>query len=311
MRTSEHNVPRAAERVRTEKSAKDNTLSHNSLHLDTPPPVSILIPVKDDAKNLAECLPLLADFDDVQIVDSNSTDNTAEVAAQWNRPIIQFNWNGHFPKKRNWALRTLTFKHPWVMFLDADERMTDAFKHELAAFLASKTSEQYDVIRCFYDNWFMGRMLRHGDTPQKTALLRLGAAEYERIEENHWSNLDMEVHEHIISRRENAEYIITARLEHHDKRSLENYYRKHEEYAKWEASRYRLLIEKYGDIANVPNLTERQRLKYTNITKWWLAPAYFVLTYFLKRGFLDGKAGLIFAYGKLRNFRNIRKLLRK
>ena len=52
-------------------------------------PVSILIPVKNDARNLAECLPLLSDFDDVQIVDSSSTDETKKIVAQWNRPIVQ------------------------------------------------------------------------------------------------------------------------------------------------------------------------------------------------------------------------------
>lgn len=272
-------------------------------------PVSILIPVKNDARNLAECLPLLSDFDDVQIVDSSSTDETKKIVAQWNRPIVQFRWNGRFPKKRNWALRTLTFKYPWVMFLDADERMTEAFKEELATFLASKESERCDVIRCFYDNWFMGRMLRHGDAMQKTAILRVGAAEYERIEEDHWSDLDMEIHEHIIPRREGAEHMIAARLEHHDKRSLESYFRKHEEYAKWEANRYRMLIAKYGTIANVPNLTVRQRQKYANITKWWMAPAYFMVSYILKRGFLDGRAGYVFARSKMRYFWKIRRLL--
>ena len=165
-------------------------------------PVSIVIPVKNDARNLAECLPLLSDFDDVQIVDSGSTDETVKVGAKWHRPIVRFRWNGQFPKKRNWALRTLTFKYPWVMFLDADERMTNAFKQELATFLASKEAERCDVIRCYYDNWFMVQMLQHGDVMQKTAILRVGAAEYERIEEDHWSDLDMEIHEHIIPRRE-------------------------------------------------------------------------------------------------------------
>lgn len=272
-------------------------------------PVSILIPVKNDARNLAECLPLLADFDDVQIVDSGSADDTAEVAAKWHRSVVQFKWSGRFPKKRNWALRTLTFKHPWVMFLDADERMTEAFKRELTTFLASKEAELCDVIRCFYDNWFMGRMLRHGDVMQKTAILRVGAAEYERIEENHWSNLDMEIHEHIVPRREGAEYTISARLEHHDKRPLDAYYRKHEEYARWEANRYRMLFEKYGAIDSVPNLTRRQREKYKNIAKWWFALAYFVVSYFLKGGFMDGKAGFVFALGKMKYFRRIRQLL--
>ena len=119
----------------------------------------------------------------------------------------------------------------------------------------------------------------------------------------------MEIHEHIIPRREEAAHTIAARLEHHDKRSLESYFRKHEEYAKWEANRYRMLIAKYGTIANVPNLTARQRQKYANITKWWFAPTYFIVSYVVKCGFLDGRPGYVFARNKMRYFGKIRWLL--
>lgn len=272
-------------------------------------PLSIVIPVKNDAENLSKALPLLTEFDDAWIVDSGSTDETAMIAAQWKRQVIQFHWDGQFPKKRNWSLRNIKFKYPWVMFLDADERMTVSVKQELATFLVSKEVERYDVIRCYYDNWFMGRMLRHGDVMQKTAILRVGAAEYERIAEDHWTSLDMEIHEHIVPHRKGAEYVLLARMEHHDMRPLYDYYRKHEEYARWEVGRYRLLIEKYGTIADVPNLTIRQRKKYENFGRWWFASAYFLMSYILKRGFLDGKSGYAFALGKMRYFRMIRRLL--
>ncbi len=272
-------------------------------------PLSIIMPVKNDDWNLAECLSLLEDFDDVQIVDSGSLDHTNDATENWERPIVQFKWNGQFPKKRNWALRTLTLKCPWVMFLDADERMTPTFKVGISKFLKSEDAEKYDIIRCFYDNWFMGRMLRHGDIMQKTSILRVGSAEYEYIEENHWSNLDMEIHEHIIPRRLEAEYTITARLEQHDKRPLESYYQKHEEYAKWEANRYYRLIEKYGRIDSVLNLTKRQKTKYKNITKKWFATAYLLVSYVFKGGFMDGRAGLVFVLGKMRYFRHIRQLI--
>lgn len=271
--------------------------------------LTVVVPTKNEAQNLPACLENVRGFTHVVVVDSGSTDVTVNIAADRGREVVGFIWDGRFPKKRNWLLRNYSFKTPWVMFLDADERMTEAFKEELATFLASKESARCDVIRCFYDNWFMGRMLRHGDVMQKTAILRVGAAEYERIEEDHWSDLDMEIHEHIIPRREGAEHTIVARLEHHDKRSLESYFRKHEEYAKWEANRYRMLIAKYGTIANVPNLTARQRQKYANITKWWMAPAYFIVSYILKCGFLDGRAGYVFARSKMRYFCKIRKLL--
>ena len=271
--------------------------------------LTVVVPTRNEEKNLPACLENVRGFAHVVVVDSGSTDATVKIAADMWREVVGFTWNGRFPKKRNWLLRNYSFKTPWVMFMDADERTTEAFKRELATFLASKEAEHCDVIRCFYDNWFMGRMLRHGDVMQKTAILRVGAAEYERIEEDHWSNLDMEIHEHIVLRREGAEHVVSARLEHHDKRSLEAYYRKHEEYAKWEANRYHKLLEKYGAIDGVPDLTRRQRAKYQNIAKWWFALAYFIVSYFLKGGFMDGKAGFVFARGKMKYFRRIRQLL--
>lgn len=267
---------------------------------------SIVIPVKNDAANLAECLPLLGEFDDVRIVDSGSTDETAKIAAEFGREVVQFAWDGKFPKKRNWALRNLTFKHPWVLFLDADERMTPAFAADLGAFLQSNEAADVDVISCVYDNWFAGRLLRHGDAMRKTAIVRVGAAEYERIDEERWSNLDMEIHEHLQSKREGAVHEISARLEHHDKRALESHWQKHIQYADWEVGRYRQLLQ---HPERWDSLTPRQKKKYANLTAWWLAPAYFVVSYILKRGFLDGLAGLRFAAFKFRYFRLIRRKL--
>jgi glycosyltransferase involved in cell wall biosynthesis len=258
--------------------------------------LTIVIPVKNEEKNLPECLENIKPFKYVVIVDSGSTDRTLAIAEEYGREVVKFKWNGEFPKKRNWILRNYVFKTPWVMFLDADERLTPMFCEEMERELPTT---KYNAFICFYDNWFMERMLRHGDAMRKTAILRLGAGEYEKIEEHGWSNLDMEIHEHLQVKGEIG--TIQSRLEHHDKRSLESYYKKHEEYASWEANRYKALN---GDFSK---LTERQRMKYQLINKWWFGFAYFIVCYFLKKGFLDGEAGYVFARGKWKYFSNIRK----
>lgn len=262
--------------------------------------MTIVIPVKNEEKNLPACLENVREFANVVVVDSGSTDRTCEIAAEFGREVVQFKWDGKFPKKRNWLLRNYKFKTPWVMFLDADEVITPAVVEELAAVLPRT---EFNAFICYYDNWFMGRMLRHGDAMRKTAILRVGKGEYERIEEDHWSSLDMEIHEHLQVEGQIGE--IKARLEHHDKRSLESYYAKHEEYAKWEAGRYAKLMS--GSTLEASSLTHRQHLKYRLITKWWFGLAYFFACYILKRGFLDGLPGFIFARGKMRYFRNIRR----
>ena len=279
--------------------------------------LAIVIPVKNEEKNLPACLENVEDFKHVVLVDSGSTDRTIEIFKGirdqglgirdgWER--IDFKWDGKFPKKRNWVLRNYKFKTPWVLFLDADERVTEEWKRAAEALLSSPDAERYDVIKCYYDNWFMGKMLRHGDCMQKTAMVRVGAAEYEKIDEDHWSSLDMEIHEHLQPRRKDAEGEIRARMEHHDKRSFESHVAKHREYAKWETNRYRQLM---AHPERWEALSPRQKMKYRNLTKWWLAPAYFAACYIRKLGFLDGYAGLRFALFKAWYFSLILKQLRE
>lgn len=261
--------------------------------------LTIVIPVKNEERNLSECLENVKVFRHVVIVDSGSTDRTLAIAAKFGREVVQFKWNGEFPKKRNWLLRNYTFKTPWVMFLDADERLTPGFCDELGRVLPET---KCNAFICFYDNWFMDRMLRHGDVMRKTAILRLGAGEYEKIDEHGWSNLDMEIHEHL--QVEGEVGVIKARLEHHDKRSLESYYTKHAEYANWEVNRFKALK---GDFSR---LTRRQKIKYGLMRQRWFGFAYFIVCYFLKLGILDGKPGFFFARGKWKYFTNIRKKIR-
>ncbi|MCL2646202.1 MAG: glycosyltransferase family 2 protein [Phycisphaerales bacterium] len=252
-----------------------------------PPHFSVVIPVRNEAKNLPLCLASLEGFDDVVVVDSGSTDETRSIAQQHGCTVLDFKWNGQFPKKRNWTLRNYSFKHQWVLFLDADERMTPAFKNEVEKIIHATPHHGFWI---YYTNWFMGRMLKYGDTMRKLALLRIGHGEYERVEEQAWSHLDMEVHEHLIIN--GTAGAIRARLEHHDLRSLEAYYARHNAYSDWEANRF-LALQDPG------KLTKRQRIKYQMLT-WKIFPfLYFIISYIFKCGFLDGVPGFYFAVGKM------------
>ena len=257
------------------------------------PNFSIIIPVKNEEKNLALCLEAVKDFDDVVIVDSHSTDGTGEIAQKYNREVIQFDWDGHFPKKRNWALRNYRFKHDWVLFLDADERVTQDFTNEVCKVIKNTKHVAFWVL---YSYWFLGRLLKHGDVPRKTALLKIGSGEYERVEEDHWSSLDMEVHEHMVVN--GSVGVIRSKLEHYDKRELVAYYDRHNQYTSWEAHRFIVLKDKSV-------LSFRQRIKYRMLTWYIFPPCYFFVSYFLKLGFLDGRSGFYFNIGKLFKFYQI------
>jgi glycosyltransferase involved in cell wall biosynthesis len=263
-----------------------------------PIPVTIVIPVKNEARNLPLCLAALPPAAELVVVDSGSTDATVELARAAGATVIDFKWDGRFPKKRNWVLQNHAFKSEWVLFLDADERLSPAFNLALA-----RAVERRDVVGYWlhYNNHFMGRLLRYGVPQRKLALFRVDAGLYERIEENAWSTLDMEVHEHPVLNGAVAD--LPERIEHEDFRGLHHFIARHNEYSSWEARRVGALM---ADPDAWRHLTHRQRSKYANLTRWWFAPAYFAFTYVVRRGFLDGRAGLAYAALKFVYFFEIR-----
>jgi glycosyltransferase involved in cell wall biosynthesis len=263
-------------------------------------PVTVCIPARNEAKNLPVCLASLGgNFHQTVVVDSQSTDATREIASAAGAKVLEFLWGGKFPKKRNWALRNHRWETPWVLFLDADERVTPEFVEELRRVLPTTDKTGFWIS---FTDWFMGRPLHHGDVFCKLALFRIGAGEYEHFPEEWWSDLDMEVHEHPVLDGEIGE--IKARLEHHDYRGLHSYIWRHNEYSTWEANRFMWLASAGAEEWN--KLIPRQRFKYRHLDKWWFAPLHFLIGYFLKRGFLDGLVGLRFALMKRRYFADIR-----
>ena len=271
--------------------------------------ITVVLPVKNEAKNLLRCIEAAVSIGPIVVVDSGSTDETQEVARAAGAEVLNFEWNGQFPKKRNWTLRNYNFNTEWVLFLDADEFVSSDFIEEVKA--AIKSTEHAGFWLNF-SNYFMGKQLKGGDVFRKLALFRIDAGEYEKIEEDNWSHLDMEVHEHPVL--DGSIGRISASIEHNDFRGLKHYIAKHNEYSSWEAARYFRLRENNGvrsDSAEWQGLTDRQKKKYRNLAKWWFAPAYFVVSYFLKKGFLDGAVGLHFSLLKAIYFYQIRLKIRE
>lgn len=266
-------------------------------------PVTIVIPVKNEEKNLPRCLAALSRFSEVVVVDSASTDNTPHIAHAWGATVVPFVWNGRYPKKRNWVLSTFAFRNDWIIFLDADEVVRSDFCSEI---IDALRSDKYNGYWLNYTNYFLGRQLNHGVRQRKLAMIRRGFALYERIEEDRWSTLDMEVHEHPIVDGPVGE--ISSPIDHRDFRGLETFLARHIEYAAWEARRYASL--RTADPSYLDRLTPRQRFKYTHIGKWWYAPFYFFASYIVRLGLLDGSAGFSYCLYKAWYFYTVRQLIR-
>ena len=260
--------------------------------------LTIVIPTKDDAERLDACLEAVGEnfAAEVVVVDSRSSDQTSEVCDRHNATLLQFDWDGRFPKKRNWLLRNHTPPTRWVLFLDSDEILTDDLKSELRRELPRSDQDGYWLS---YSIYFLGKELRFGYPLKKLALFRVGAGEYERIEESRWSNLDMEIHEHPVIDGPVGE--IRSKIDHRDFRDVSHYISKHNEYSSWEAHRF---LQMRGEESH-QSLTLKQRIKYRLVESPFGGLMYFFGTYFLMRGFLDGARGLAFALLKMAYFTQV------
>jgi glycosyltransferase involved in cell wall biosynthesis len=267
-------------------------------------PVTVVIPVKNEEANLDKCLKRLQRFAFIIVVDSLSTDATKEIALANGASIIDFKWDGRYPKKRNWLL----IEHPpatsWVLFVDADEIVDDAFCDEVVKAIADDAVNGYWLN---YTNYFQGSRLQYGVPQRKLALFRVGKGLYERVEEESWTSLDMEVHEHPII--EGAIGEIKSPIEHNDFRGIKKFLERHVAYAAWEARRVLALGE--AATRESGRLTRRQRFKYKNLEAWWYPLFYFVYTYVIRLGVLDGSAGFQYAFFKTWYFFSIRALIRE
>lgn len=260
--------------------------------------LTVVIPTKDEGRNLPGCLDAIGhDFAaHVCIVDSSSTDDTTSIATAWGATVVPFEWNGRFPKKRNWFLQNAPLSTAWVLFLDADEYLTEAFKKEVRAILPDSRDNGYWLN---YTVHFLGAELRHGYPLQKLALFRVGAGEYERIDEEKWSGLDMEIHEHPVI--EGSIGRVRSKIVHHDYRGIHHYVAKHNEYSSWEANRFVNGRRNGGP----KNLTLFQRIKYAVVGSPLAGVVYFLGAYVLMGGFLDGRRGFLFALLKMSYFTQV------
>lgn len=261
--------------------------------------LTIAIPVKNEEANLPACLRAIGnDFTrEVVVIDSGSTDKTKSVAAQFGIPVIDFQWNGRFPKKRNWYLREHTPTTKWILFLDADEILTESVRGELRETLPKSQKVGYWLN---YTIYFLGKPLKGGYPLRKLALFQVGAGEYERIEEDEWSHLDMEIHEHPVLNGPVG--TIRSRIDHRDLRGAEAWARKHVAYASWEARRYLSCVR---DPQVRRSWTPVQRIKYGLMDTPFIGPAFFFGCFLLMGGFRDGLRGLAWAQLKAGYFTQV------
>ena len=132
-------------------------------------PLSVIVPCKNESRNIGACIESFYSIaDEVIIADSGSTDDTLQIAATYDKVRVierDYHTSGDF---KNWAIPQAT--HPWVLIVDADERIKPDLAQEIVAKLTA--GPQHDGYWIYRENHFLGHRLKFGDA-RRDAVLRL------------------------------------------------------------------------------------------------------------------------------------------
>ena len=264
-------------------------------------PVSVLIPAKNEEANLPACLESVQQADEVFVVDSQSDDKSIEICESYGAKVLQFHFNGHWPKKKNWSLENINFRNEWVLIVDCDERITPELWQEIADSIDNPQFNGYYLNRRVF---FLGKWIRFGGKypDWNLRLFKHKLGRYENLNTEDIRNTgDNEVHEHVILSGK-VGYLKNDML-HEDFRDLYHWLARHNRYSNWEARVYYNLLTGKGDNGTIGaslfgDAVQRKRF----LKKIWVRLPFkpllrFILFYIIQGGFLDGKAGYI--YGRL------------
>jgi glycosyltransferase involved in cell wall biosynthesis len=261
--------------------------------MNTRVPVSVIIPIKNEAVNLPRCLDCVKWADEIFVVDSQSTDGSIEVAQRHGANVVQFEFNGTWPKKKNWALENLAFRNEWVFILDADEVLPAQAKAEFAKAITDPGDVAgYWINRRFM---FMGRWLRHAYYPNwNLRLFRHAHGRYEKLTDAPTNSGDNEVHEHVLVNGRTAK--LQVEIDHYAFPSIDVFIEKHNRYSNWETrvAANTLLDSSSGKISS--QIVNRRRKMKTLSQRLPFRPLLrFLYVYVWQKGFLDGAEGYYFA----------------
>ncbi|MBF6568112.1 MAG: glycosyltransferase family 2 protein [Candidatus Binataceae bacterium] len=251
--------------------------------------LSVVILTHNEEPNLAVCLSSLEGLSaEIFVVDSGSVDRTAEIARGFGARVVEHPFV-NYAAQLNWALDNLPIRTPWVMRLDADERLTP----ELAAELQSALPEAPADVSAFMMKrrvYFWGRWIRHGGY-YPTWLLRVWRHRQARCEER-W----MDEHMIVLAGQ-------TLRLGNdfidENRKGLGFWTGKHNRYADREVAD----LTASGLLSSAPGLPDQMGRRrwfkqnfYGRLPLFWRAFFYWFFRYFILLGFLDGKPGLVFHF---------------
>ncbi len=250
--------------------------------------VSALILTYNEERNIAACLESLTGIDDVVVVDSGSTDRTCALVEMYGARVLTRTFD-NFANQRNFGLDEGDFQNHWVLHLDADEAATPAF---LAAVAALEPAPGIYGYRVPSKTILNGRWLRYSGM-YPTYQVRLGHRDRMRFKQIGHGQREVLAPEQLGT-------ISEPYLHYNFSHGLAEWLRKHVSYAEAEAAQ---LFRDREDPALLGsffcgNSTERRRTLKRLVNRFpvvFRPVLRFLHSYILRRGFLEGRAGLQYA----------------
>lgn len=224
--------------------------------------ISAIILAKNEEKNISECIKCLSFCDEIIVIDDDSTDKTAEIAQKHKAKVISRPLKGNFSQQRNFSMTKA--KYDWVFFVDADERVSPILQKEIIEKIKKPVADAYYLRRL---DFMWGKILKHGETGS-LYLLRLA-----RKDKGAWVGA---VHESWITSGTTAE--LENPLLHYPHVNTREFLKE---------------INFYSTIRAKELFEQGKRTSWIQII--FYPKAKFIQNYFLRLGFLDGNAGLVFA----------------
>ncbi len=248
--------------------------------------ISVLILTLNEEMNLPACLESVRWADDIHVLDSYSSDRTVEIAKNFGAKVW-FRKFDNFAQHQNWALSNIAFKHPWVFYLDADERATPGLVDGMRkAILQSCTFVAFKVQR---RDFFMSTWLRHVQmTAYYPRLFRPEKIRYAR-------------RVHPVSNIEGPVGVVEGCLDHFPfSKGVSDWVQRHNSYSSFEAQEILMNRDKrkisFASIFLNQDKSERKRnLKELYYRLPCRPIVKFFVMYVVKRGFLDHGAGLSYS----------------
>lgn len=253
--------------------------------------ISVIILTYNEKIHIERCIDNAKKFaKDIYLVDCFSNDGTVEIAEALGAKVFQHPWE-NYSKQFNWALQNLPITTEWVWRMDADEYLSDSLIDELHLKLPS-LSDDINGFTAPCLRIFMGKYIKHGIIP--LILLRLFKIKY-AVCENRYMDEHIQLSEGKIETLKNPFYDDNLN-------GLTWWTNKHNGYATREA--IDLLLTEYNllpqdSVVNSGAHSEairKKKLKYTKLPLFWRAFAFFILRYFFRLGFLDGKEGFLWHF---------------